>query len=40
MINLKMIKKSGFDITDLRYAPAVANAGILGKLLAGYSRLF
>lgn len=26
--------KKSFDITDLRYAPAVANAGILGKLLA------
>lgn len=29
----KVAKKSGFDTTDLMYAPAVANAGILGSLL-------
>ena len=27
-------KKSGFNITDLMYTPAIANAGILGSLLA------
>ena len=27
-------KKSGFDITNLMYTPAIANAGILGSLLA------
>ena len=30
----KDAKKSNFDITDLMYTPAVANAGILGSLLA------